>query len=414
MPTYQSQSNGYSAFKIQTALGVGASGSGGTVLRQAGGTGGRLTKASTESNEVRRDGMRVRGRHGTQKTEGSWTAEMSIGSHEAILEAVMRDTWSSADLAITNATMTSITTQANSITAAAGSWLTQGIRVGDVVRLSGHSTAANNGKNLRVTGVTALVITVAETLVVDAVADATFTLTRQGKKLAQYTAGNLVKRYYTLEEVDLDLDQSEVMQDFVWGSVRFSMAPNGLLMADPGGIGTGQFRVYGSDSPTDVPVLTSPTEGTAVPLAVVDATIRVKGQDMVDLTSLDITIDTGPMAPDVFGSGSIKYAPDVFSGQMAVTLNLTALRKDLAFMADFSAETVYSLHVLAVENESEPKDFVSIYVGNFTLGGIEKSELSKEGGPRTQTISIPPALVGIDNTGGAYDATMIKFQSTAP
>ena len=100
---YQSQSNGYVAYKVQSGLGSQASGSGGTILRQAGGAGANATKAATESNEVRRDGMRTRGRHGTQKTTGAWSAETSLGSHEAIIEAIMRDTWSAADLAITEA-----------------------------------------------------------------------------------------------------------------------------------------------------------------------------------------------------------------------------------------------------------------------------------------------------------------------
>jgi hypothetical protein len=93
-------------------------------------------------------------------------------------------------------------------------------------------------------------------------------------------------------------------------------------------------------------------------------------------------------------------------------MNLTALRKSLTYLSDFVAETVYSLHVLAVENESEPKDFLSIYVPNFTLGGDTRSALSKAGGPMTETIAIPAALVGKDTTGGAFDPTMIKFQST--
>ena len=38
------------------------------------------------------------------------------------------------------------------------------------------------------------------------------------------------------------------------------------------------------------------------------------------------------------------------------------------------------------------------------------SALAKPGGPRTQTVSVPSALVGIDERGGAFDATMVKFQ----
>jgi hypothetical protein len=66
----------------------------------------------------------------------------------------------------------------------------------------------------------------------------------------------------------------------------------------------------------------------------------------------------------------------------------------------------------ACENESEPKDFVSIVVPNFTLGSATRSALNKQGGALTQTISVPAALVGKDSTGTGYDATMIKIQST--
>lgn len=405
---WQTQSNAVIAYKVQSALGTQATGSGGTVLRVSGGTGGSLTKATTESNEIRGDGMRTRGRHGTQKTAGAWNAQASIGSHEPIYEAVMRDTWSAADLAITESAMTSITTTTSTIVAAAGSWLTQGIRKGDVVRLTNHASAGNNGRNLRVTGVTASTITVAETLTLNATPDTAFTLTRPGKKLIQYSAGSLVKRYFTIDHYNSDIDQSEVMTDFVWGSLRFSMAPNGLLMCDPGGIGTGQFNALATGSS---PLLTSPTMGSAAPLSVVDATVRIGATDMVSLTSLDLTMDIGATAPDVFGSGNIKYAPDVFTGQMAVSMNFTALRNDLQFLQDFVAETQYSLHILAVENEAEPKDFISIYVGNFTLGSVDKSALSKEGGALTQTIAVPAALVGL-NSGTDADTTMVVIQST--
>jgi hypothetical protein len=246
-------------------------------------------------------------------------------------------------------------------------------------------------------------------LVLDATPDTSITITRSGKKLIQYSAGTIVKRYYTIDEYDVDIDQSTVLTDFVWGNIKFSLAPNGILMADPGGIGTGQIAALATGSS---PLLTSPSESTATPYSVVDATIRVGTVDVVELTGLDIALGISPNAPDVFGSGAIKYSPDVFTGQMGVSINITALRKSLQFLTDFIAETQYSLHVLAVENESEPKDFLSIYVPNFTLGGDTRAALSKQGGALTESISIPEALCGKDMTGGAFAGTMIAFQST--
>lgn len=406
---YQSASNAYVAYHVQSGLGTQYTSTGATVLRQTGGAGLKETKANTPSTEVRADMMHSLGRHGTQKVTGQWSGEASCGSYDDVYEAVMRGTWATA-LTTTQSDFTSLTTTTSTIVLTSGNPITLGYRVNDVIRLSGLATTANNSKNLRITGLSATTITVAETLVLDATPDTTCSIVRYGKKLINPPAASLVKRYYTIEEYEADIDLSEVATDFVFGSVKFSMGTNGLLMVDVGGVGTGQFAAQSTGTS---PLLVSPTTGTAVPFAVVDATIRLQGVDVVDLTSFDISMDNGPTAPDVFGSGSIKYSPDVFPGQMAVSLNITALRKDLALLSAHLAETVYSIHILAVENESEPKDFLSINIPYFTIGEVNKSALSDKGGARTQTLSVPTALVGQDITGTGYDATMIKIQSSA-
>lgn len=403
MTTYQTQTNAYTAYKVQSAKGSQASGSSARILRQSGGAGGKLTKSATESGEISHDMMSTRGRHGSQKTAGSYSSELSLGLMDNILEAVMRGTYETA-LTKTQADFTSITTGAHTIVLTSGNPVTMGFRVGDVIRVSGHATTANNSRNLRITGLSSTTITVAETLVVDAVADTSVSISRVGQKLINPAAGSLVKRYFTIEEYEEDIDESEVFTDCYWGGVKFAMQPNGLIMVDTNWVGTGQFERVESGS---APLFSSPTVPTGVPMAVVDATIRMGGSDLVDLTSFELTIDTNPEATDVIAS---HYGADVFPGQVMVGMNLTALRSDLARVADFLNETVLSLHVLAVDNESEPKDFVSIYVPNFTLGSVDKSALGKSGGARTQTFAIPPALVGRDDTGSGYDATMVKIQ----
>jgi hypothetical protein len=403
--TYVEQWNAYCAYKAQSGKGSQASGAGGKVLRQTGGTGGRLSKATIGSRELRRDGMSTRGRHGTQRTNGGWDGELSLQSYDDVMEAVQRGTWGAADLAITQAAMTSVTTTTSTIVAAGGSWITQGLRVGDVIRCTGFTDAANNSKNLRITGLTATTITVAETLVANAVADTSFTVTRPGRVLVNPGAGNLVKRYFTIEEYEYDIDGSEVFTDSVFGSFRLQMQPNGLIQISTSFVGTGQFQTLTGAS---APLLTSPTTTTSLPLSVSEAVVRTGGADLIDLTSFDLTVDIQPSAPDVISAN--KYSPDVFNGSQMVSMNLTVLRSDLQKVSDFLAETQYSLHLLMCENEAEPRDFISVFVPNFTLGSVDKSALAKEGGPRTQTISIPADLVGVDNTGAGYDATMVKIQ----
>lgn len=408
--SYQTQSNALVVYKKQVALGTPATGDGGKVLRTAGGQGGSLTKAATESKEVRRDGMSSRGRQGTQKTTGSWDTELTVDAMIDGIEAVVRDTWEVADLTLDESDFTSITTGANSIVLASGDPRTLGISGGDVVRLADHASAGNNNRNIRVSSVDATTIHTVETLTVNATPDTDVSIIRP-RKLSQFAGANLLHRYFTIDEYDIDIDQSEVMSDFVFGAFKLSMSPNGLLMCTVSGAGTGKFSALASGSS---PQLTNPTESTTQAFSVVDATINIGAQaagvDMVDLTSFDITCDIQPQAPDVFGSGSQKYAPDVFTGPMKVGINFTTLRKDLQYIQDLSAETVYSLHILAVDNMAEPKNFLSIYVGNFTLGTVQKSPLANQGGPRTVSIQVPSALVGKDNRGAGYDATMVKFQ----
>lgn len=407
MTTYQSQSNGYIAFKAQSAKGSIASGGSGFVLRSAGGPGGKLTKNVYGSNEVRRDGMRSRGRHGQRRTAGTYLVEVSLDNMDSLYEAVFQGTWANV-LTVTEATSggpASITTTTSTIVGNTGSWITVGFRVGDVVRLTGFATSANNSKNLRITGLTATVMTVAETLTLDAAPDSSFTITRPGQKLICPAAGAAVKTYFTVEEYDGDLDKTEVFYDVIFHSLKFTMAPDAIMICEVGWTGTGAMTpLTGASAPT----FTSPTESTGVPLACVDATVRYSSTDFVDLTSWDLMIDRGAAVPSVVGS---VYSPDVFTGNMAVGMNFGMLRSDYTKMDDFIAETALTFHVLAVENESEPKDFISLFVPNFTLGGVDKSALSKEAGPRTQTIAIPSDLVGIDTTGTAtgYDSTMCKL-----
>jgi tail tube protein len=213
-------------------------------------------------------------------------------------------------------------------------------------------------------------------------------------------------------EYEGDIDQSTVVPDFVWGGIKFSMSSaNNLLTADPTGTGTGQIQALAAGAS---PMFAAPVATTASPFAVVDATIRLAGVDLVELTSFDLTMNIAPTAPAAFGSGSQKYSPDVFAAPLQVSMNMTALRKDLARLADFIAKTRYTLHILAVDNMSEPNDFLSIAVPNFTLGSVDTSAFTKQGGPWTQTIAIPAALVGqATDAANGFDPTMISFQTTA-
>ncbi len=356
----------------------------------------QLNKAAIISELVRRDGMSTRGRHGSRSSGAVYGSELSAGTFSEWIEAVFRGTFVAA-AAVTEATagLTSITTTTSTIVAAAGSWLTAGVRRGDKVKLTGHSTAANNGKWFRVVSVTALTITVAGTpLVVDAVADTAFTLT-----VAKTVINGTTERYHTVEEYEQDDDQSMLGTDMKITKMEFSAQPNKHINVT--------FTFMGLDASINdtgvAPVLTTPTYSTTLPLVMVDGTIRIGGVDYDVLTGFTFVLDLGGVVPPTLSSVS----SDVYLGNAKLSGSFTALKEDLVFLQAFDAETQVDFFIDCGENEADPTDFESFYVGNATLNGYSSAIASE--GPRALTI---PWGAGKDEGGVDRAATMIKYSTS--
>ncbi|MDB5611942.1 MAG: hypothetical protein JWP25_8842 [Bradyrhizobium sp.] len=400
--TYQSNFYGYSAFLVQSGLGTPATGAGGTIIRQTGGTPGKLSKAAIQSKEIRGDAQPVKGRHGMQSAAGGpYGMELSIQSCDQIIQATMRGTWDT-EITKTQSDFTSLTTTAHGIVLASGNPITMGFRVNDVIECLNLSDVANNSTDLRVTALSSTTITVAETLVVNATPDTTCSIIRRGRKVINPAAGALVNRYFTIEEYESDIGGSRLFNDCLWKSFKFSMAPDGMVTFEPSWVGTGAFAAA-----TSAAVLTSPTLISTPPMAAIDATLRLGGVDVADVTAWDFTLDNGAVAPKTIAG---KVSPTVMPGLNQASMNLTILQKDMAYILGHLNETGYSLSLKCVDNMAEPKNFISINVPNFTLGSADISPMSTAGGARTQTISVPSALIGHDSTGTGFDDTTVSIQ----
>lgn len=353
-----------------------------------------LTKEPINSNEIRSDGMTTRGRHGSRSVTGSYTGDLSVGTFDALFEAAFRGTFDAA-LELDETDFTSITTGANTIVFAAGSPITLGLRVGDVIRLTDHASAGNNNRNLRVTGLTSTTITVAETLTVNAVADTDVTISRP-KKLTQGTTA----RSFTFEEYEADIDGTEVFKGVRVGSLQLQMQPNGMATVNFGLVGQDMEVLSG----VSAPYFTDPTKTTTIGLTAVEAKILVGGSEVLDVSSVDMTINLNAAGVPVVGS---VLTPDVFTNLATVELSITALKKDVTRAQQFLDETQLSLHLLFEEQGGG--DFVAVHIPNLTLATSSKGELGQDNA-RTTTFT---CLVGADERGGAYDRTMVSLQTSA-
>lgn len=395
---FQSSRNIAVSYKEQSAIGTAESGSGSTGFRANSG-GLNLTKDPINSGENRRDGMTTRGRHGSRSVSGNYVADLSLGSFDALVAALFWGTFDSA-LVITEATSggpTEITTTTSEIVGNSGSWITVGLRVGDVIRLTGHATAGNNSRNLRITGLTATTITVAETLTLNAVADTAFTITRP-KKVIQGTT----KKAFTFEETETDIDGSEIFEWCKVSSMTLEMQPNGMATVNFGIVGRNMTTAEDGSSPS----LTSPTYTTSQGLTAVEAKILLGSTPVTDLTGVTLNFDRRAAGNPVVGS---VLTPDVFDNTLQISGSITGLRQDFTRTTAFLNETDLSLHLLFAENESEPSDFISVVIPYLTLASSSKSELGQDG-PRTQSLDL---LIGSDPRGGAYSAAMAVWQTSA-
>jgi hypothetical protein len=324
MPTIQRQWAGYAAYKLQGALGTPASGAGANFITLSGGR-GNATQQSINSILVRQDGMSLRGRGGTFATAGDYPGELNMGNYDAILEAVMRGTWTPGGA------------------------------------LGGHI-------------------------------------------LINPPSGSLVRRYFTVEEVELDLTQSEVFQDCVWTKFDMSANPNDMFKITPSWMGTGHALGV-----TGVPTFSAPSyaNNNFTPLASIDMSVTLGGVAQVDITALQMTVDLGATVPAVAGS---KFSPDVFDGVMKVSLpSFTIMRSDLVAFNAFINETPL-VFVVTVTEPSPGTGIMRFTIPNMTLGMCEKSEFKRDGGPLTVNIQVPDSRVGIDLSGGPNPATMFQIE----
>lgn len=392
---YQSGRNLRIAFKEETTFGTLAGATDAQIMRINSG-GLNLTKEPITSNELRADGMSTRGRHGSRSVAGSYVADLSVGTFDDLIEAVFRGTFSAA-LELDEGDFTSITTTTSTIVFASGSPIALGLRVGDIIRLADHATVGNNSRNLRITALTSTTITVAETLITDAVADTAVTITRP-KTLIQ----GVTPRSFTIEENEVDIDGSEIFTGCRVGSMQLQLQPNGMTMITFGIVGQDMDALDG----VDAPYFTSPTKTTSIGLTAVEAKIMLGGVDVLDVSSVDLTLQLNASGTPVVGS---VLTPEVFTNSAQITLSITALKKDIARVQQYLDEDELSLHLVFEENETGAADFCAFYLPNITLASASKSELGQDNG-RTVTFT---CLVGAADGGGDTDVTMIKYQTSA-
>lgn len=331
-----------------------------------------LKKATYQSGEIRTDMQRADFRHGIRSVDGTINGELSPGTYADFLGSLLRQLWQAPSTtgAIITVAAAVTTGAAGTFTRSSLSFLTDGFKIGDVVRWTGWATTGvpNNTHNFLITALTATVMTgvMLDGVAIGAkIAGDTVTGTVVGKKNWIPLTGQL-REYYTIEHHYSDIAQSEVFTDCVITQANLGMPATGM--------NTAAFPVMGLNmNVATTAYFTSPTAATGSGVtAAANGALYVAGVAVGLITALDLSINGNYSAPGgVVGS---NVDPDIFQGSVDVTGNATVFFQDAVFRDYFLNESEVSIVAVFTTSNLPAADFFGVTMSRVKFGGSSKSD----------------------------------------
>jgi hypothetical protein len=397
--------NKITVIKAQTGLGVPAAGSGGQVLRRKTSI-GKKSRATYANDEIVQHQQSTGVNLGTASTSWDFDGLLSPGTYATPLQCLLRRAFT-AGAATTSASLTIAGTGPTyTITRGTGSYLTDGVKQGDVASLtSGTFNAANASNNLLITNLTPTVATVMTLNGSALVAEgpiATAVLTVRGKKTMVPTTGH-TDTLVTIEEWYNDISKSEVFQDIRIGQADIGLPASGNATIKLASMGLG-VRTRGSAQ-----VLTTPTPATTTPvLTAVRGLLLVNGAAQTGVTSVAITIkgNLNAIGP-VVGS---NFNPDMSRGRVEVSGTFSALFDGNTIASLYDSETVTSLVAVMAADTTNNSDFVAV-----NLSALKLTDDAPDDGEKA-VMRTYPFTAQINAAGGsalASDQTIVSIQDSA-
>ena len=388
------------AYKKESSFGVAPGATGAKYIRRIS-SALDLNKETYESNEIRSDGQVADFRHGVGSVTGPINGELSVGTYNDFFAAALRKDFPTA--ATTGAVaVIAVTGTGTEFTRSAGSFLTDGFKLGDVVSATGFTEANNNSHYALITGLTATVATVVTldgTVLTDEVEGDTVTLALVGKKTFAATSGQ-TDDSFGIEHFFSDINQSELYLGCKPQNIAIGLPPSGMATVNIGFMGksrTNDTSAY----------FTTPTAaGTDPVLASVNGLMYVGGVAVALITGMDITIDTGLTAEPVVGSNTYSA---IFRGRVKVSGNMSVYFQDATFRDYFDNETEVSIYAVFKGGSTKNTEFTSFVMSRVKVGGSSKDDGEKG---LIQSTPFTALLDGNGGSGNTTEYTTISIQDS--
>lgn len=370
---------------------------GGSYLRRVTGS-FQLEKESYSSNEILTSQQVRDMRHGTRKSTGSISGEISGSGYEDFIQAILRKDFVAG--ATTGAVVTiSATATTNLFTRSSGSYITDGFGVGSVISNSGFAAAGNNGLFV-VTAISTTVLTVlplAGQVIVTVIAGATVTILEKGRKtyipLTAHTDDS-----FTFEEYYPEIPLSRTFLGQQVDTMAISMQPNAMATIDFGFLGKD------AEAATGTAYFTSPTAiGSEASYTGSDGLLLINGTSNGVVTSLSLNVASNIQQESVIGSNSIGAKS---RGKVMVTLDGSAIFDSSTILNYFDGETEISMQYIFMS--ADDTQAFSIYLPRVKIGTGNTDD-----GEKVIILTFSGQALEYTGAGVGVEKTTIKIQDTS-
>jgi len=328
-----------------------------------------LNKDAYQSQEILPSQQVRDGRQGVRRVTANMNGQWSPGSYVAFFENMLRKPFA-AGVSVSSLSITPNGT-AGTFTRASGSWLTDGFKVGDVVRFSGFISGGvdNNARNFRIKDLDATVMTVynvAPENVTTVAQQTSITCSVVGKKSFVPVSGHEFMSH-SIEEwmPDGATATSNRGLGMTMQAARLNLPATGFATVD--------FQMVGQDmaftATQAYPAATAPNSANS--LAAVNGRVRFNGADVAYITGAQITIAAPVDAPPVVGSNIV---PEVFAGVITAQGQLNALLKDNSLLTLFDQETEVDLHLWLTTGSTANADFATIVMNRVKMMSNQRND----------------------------------------
>jgi len=407
MPTYQTAAN------VLVALAAEAAGTPGTAAL-VGAADAKLLRiidspglvkhfGKIVSAEKRDDGEVPLPRHGGITVDGSYNTELTVGgAQDVLLQAIKRSTWVAENIAMTcdgGAVWTSIqATAVNVLTlVGTGSFITQGFKVGDLVKITAVVTNLNKIGMVSIVAANTLTFFGSPFALEAADPNAVLTIMKKVK-----TATTPTRRSFTFEQYEQDHDRSQLFLGCRPTELRLSFKPNAHALATWSLLGMDRTILDVGTSPW---FTLPPAATTGLALIADDSTICYNGAAVAHFTGFDLTFTINAAGQPVIGS---QVSPDIFDNDVSVSGTITALRSDFSNLTLYDADTQFEVGIHLHEPGALPQGGFGFFLPRCTLGEAS----APAGGGDGALIETLALNTGPKVAAATYDAGTCTISST--